>query len=759
MRKLSVLILSLVFSVTSLLAAPALPKLAEDPSITRGVLPDGLAYILVANPGVKGVADIAILQRACQTQEEVPAAFLARKCVGPGRDGFIQRKEDNLIYRFDNFPVAGGDSYVDSLLLSMIYIVDKSASRGEPAYGTTNQTLIIAGDIDRKAITSKLKLLSLFVPKSVSEAPVYNYMWEPGERLSTEVTEGEGAARIRFEYRLPAMPPETHNTVASVVSDQFADIFNTLLTSSVRRYFRLNSIQDGKVGFVRERPDTRIGDDVYILDVEVPQDKVEATVRSISSMLSKMVAKGVSRDEYDWAYRKYKYEKAASLSKPVSNREYVDKCINAVLYNASLATETEKYNFFANKDIPDTTRLRHFNRFAASLGTSSRRLTVSVDGAPSGMDADSLRSILKAGASLGCSLVDVNDSDTLGFPAPQEKKFKKPSVKKDVITGGQFYMYANGINMVYKKMATNGVFHYSWMLHGGSDTPVDLRSGNVSYLSGDSFMNLLEANGITAQVRTSAKGIAIEGRFDTYKLMLFLKSMQMLFEAHPEFGSPSAGLLVLVGDRTEYSVEKIFQVMVGNFKTDGPARANTQCNDVWELDRKDGSILYQSIYQVDFLYSAENMMTARVAKMVVEDALIDVFVGTGCCAEVRGAFVTSPRDMYTLDIKVCHVDGMEMTITESAARTKVKDVLAELSRNPYSKEKIAIAKTLLSGSIAKAQATPEYWLTAARMRFAESKDMVSKYADKVNQVTPEKVCSLIKTIAADGPDELFKSAE
>ena len=42
------------------------------------------------------------------------------------------------------------------------------------------------------------------------------------------------------------------------------------------------------------------------------------------------------------------------------------------------------------------------------------------------------------------------------------------------------------------------------------------------------------------------------------------------------------------------------------------------------------------------------------------------------------------------------------------------------------------------------------------MRFTESKDMVSAYADKLARVTPENVRALLSAVVQDGPDELFK---
>lgn len=783
MRQFVVFISLFVLSVLPGFAEEPLPKLPEDPAVSRGVLPNGISYILVANPAVRGVADVALLQRACQTEEELPESFLARKCVAPGRKGYVQRREDNLIYRFDNLPVAGGDNYTDSLLFKLMDLAGRSAQRGEPRYGTTGQTIIIAGDIDKGAIAYKLRLFSFMVPHIVSAAQPLQYSWEPGETLSVEVVPAEAdsvavpvddaipgpseasptashtlpapMSRISFEYRLPAMPRENNNSVATVVSDQFAEIFRTMLTSSTRRYLSLNGIMWKDMDFRMELSDTRLGDDVYAFTLEVPRDKVDPAVAAITSMLSRLVHNGVTAQEHGWAYDKFMFDRAAHAHDLLSNDDYVEKCIDAVLYNASLATEAEKFRFFSTKVLSDDLKLRHFNLFGASLGSEDRKLTVRVERAPREMDADSLRRILLKGQDLGCSLVTVNMSDTLSFATPLPK-YKRPSIKKDVITGGQLYKYENGLKVVYKQMATNGIFHYSWLIPGGSDHRIDLRGSDVGLLSGDAFLNLLDANGITAEVVTSSKGIRIEGRFASARLLLFMKAMQQIFASHPEFGSPADGILILVGDRTQYSLEKLLLGMAGTFDTSVPSRKKETVNDVWNLDRRDTTILYESIYAVDYLYSAENMMVSRIARAVVKDALVNAFSGTGCWVDVRSAFMTSPRDMLVLDIKICSIEGRTPELSGAAAKTLVRETLNALASAPYPGDRVELAKTLLRGAIEKSQQTPQYWLTAARMRFTESKDMVSAYADKLARVTPENVRALLSAVVQDGPDELFK---
>ena len=44
-------------------SAADLPKMANDKAVTKGKLPNGMSYYIVANPSVKGMADFALVQK------------------------------------------------------------------------------------------------------------------------------------------------------------------------------------------------------------------------------------------------------------------------------------------------------------------------------------------------------------------------------------------------------------------------------------------------------------------------------------------------------------------------------------------------------------------------------------------------------------------------------------------------------------------------------------------------------------------------
>jgi len=753
MRRLfySILVLLLFFQVGVLSAAEPLPKLPEDSSIAKGTLPNGVSYMLVTNKSVKGVADIAILQRACQTSIDVPEGLLARMGVGPGREGYSRSFEGNMLYSFRDCPFVVGDSCVDSLLFASMKIIGEASALGDPAYGTTNQTLIIAGDIDKASLQSKLKMLSMWVPLHTGVKSQPEYVWEPSDAPVFEVSENGPASTIRFEYKVPASPIADNSTVVAVMAKQFHFILKTVVTTAIGHALCAEGIPYSDIDCVAICSDVHLGDDVFSVSLTVAPEDVSAATEIAASVLKKIAHEDITVDEYAWAYRKMSYDDWARAHVPMGNAAYVTKCVNSVLYNASLATKKSEVEFYRSRVLEQDVRTTLFNKFTTGLAEDGN-LRVSVSGAPLGLTADSLAALV-LNAERPVSFIDVNISDTLGFAAPQDKKSSIPSAKKDALTGGNTWTYSNGVNVLYKNMPTDGIIYFSWVLRGGEEVAPTLVEKSISQFHGEDFINLLNANGITMDIVAHSQDICITGRAASERLQLLLRAFQMVFEAMPELGSPKGGQLIMVGDRTLYSVQKAFQSYTLGFNSLHAARQKKTVEKPLAIDKEDESVVYQTLLSGDYLYSSENYMVAAVAGEVLEDALIAALSGTGYYATVQGRFLVSPRDMYSTLVTVRKVDGAQQTLSAAALRNLVRSTLSDLSKHPYQQSKIVAAKKIVTGGFAKAQETPKYWLDIARIRFAESKDLATKYSDKVNLVTADKVRELFAAITESGTIE------
>ncbi|MCQ2145186.1 MAG: hypothetical protein MJY72_05560 [Bacteroidales bacterium] len=745
-KKISVIFL-LTLVVWDLFAQADLPRLADDPAVSRGTLPSGIGYVLVTNQSVKGLADITILQRACQTEIELPTNLLASLGIGPGKDGYLRRVDNGIRYDFRDCPFINGASCVDSLL-SAAFRIMKSVAESEPSCGTTGQTIIIAGDIDKKSLQSKILMLSDSISLHQGATSQTGYRWDRIEEGVFVASDGGDLARLMFTYHLPASALESNNTVVNVMADQFEYVLGIILESSVKRELRLAGISCSNLEYAALRSDAHLGDDLYTLSLEVGKDDAEAAVGIVASVLDSVVGGNVTLAQYEWAYRKMVADEWARAHEAMSNAEYVDRCVNAVLYNASLATRKSEVEFYRTRAQTDEERLGFFNMFTASLSDEGY-LEVVLDGAPQGLDSEKLRSLVRDNGRVG-RIMDLNYADTLGFPSLQKRKIKDPVMKKDILTGGNSWTYSNGLNIIYRKMQTDGLFYFSWLLRGAEEKTPSIREMAVGQYPGDYFLNLLAANGIEMEFRGSSKGISLEGRADATRLQLLFKSLQLVFASMPELGAPSGGPLVLIGDRTDYSVQKTISQLVGGFDMSSPERPRKSIPVPVELDTEDETIAFQALYSCDFFLSGDNFMAADIAERLLSKALVEALDGSGYHAQVEGRFVTEPKDRYALHIKVRAVDGMAQTESLQRVRTLVRGVMSDMARKDVPAARLDVEKKLLSGSIALAQKTPGYWTDAVRVRFLESRDMVTKYADKIAQVSPAKLRELFANLQVGG---------
>jgi len=746
MRRVRYIIISILLLLPSVLlfSRESLPKLPDDSAISRGTLPNGVSYFFVKNQAPKGVLDIALLQRACQNTVAVPSAFLARNGVAPGKKGYVEQYEGNTVYRFRDIQSSIGEANLDSLYYLIFRMIEASAEAGEPQYGTTDQTLIVSGDIDKATLLTKLKMLAMIVPLQEGPQLSYEYIWNPEDRFALSIEEDNitELSTIRFSYRTPALPRDLNNTVVPVVSAQMDRVFGTVLEGAMRRSFRNEGLHLKSVKTSYERGDTREGDNTYFVEVTVPFDEQDAAVETAHCVFKTVETTEISVDQFKWANNKVTQEHWVNAQKPVSNEEYVNRCLNSILYNASLATDISKVSFFRKRDLPDTARVHHYNRFARSLVGATEAL-------------DSIDVLEDTTMLTKVRLMSVNMADTLGFVEPQKKKTKVKSYKADGITGGNFLNFANGFTLLYKQMPTNGIVYFSWILKGGDPVaPID--NGNVGALTADSFLALAAASGIHMEIKTTTRDVRIEGSAPSGKQLLLAKTLITLYQSRPELGCTKNSLLVMVGDRTEYSVQKYWQMYVGGFDMTVPNRKRTIQEETWRLQPEHGDVLYSRLLSLEYPMSSENYMIAHVAVKALENELTKSLDGTGLYATVDSGFATSSTDKFNIYIRIRAIEGQTDVPSASQIRNITRGALSRLAKEDVNKTVFNGFKTAVINEMSLEQSVPTYWLEAARLRFTESKDFTSKYKDKVSTITPASVKKMYASMIELGTVEYLK---
>jgi hypothetical protein len=140
-RQIFTLLTLLLFSIT--VPAQDIPVLPDDPSVLKGVMPNGMSYYLISNAGVAGVADFALVQRTGRKtapdsiasrsveaareslaylprlKDSSPHSYLSRHGVAPGNEGYVKVTDDATIFRFRDVTLSGTEVLDSTILVLM----------------------------------------------------------------------------------------------------------------------------------------------------------------------------------------------------------------------------------------------------------------------------------------------------------------------------------------------------------------------------------------------------------------------------------------------------------------------------------------------------------------------------------------------------------------------------------------------------------------------------------------------------------------
>lgn len=533
-RLLSAFFMLLAFS-HFLPAQDRIPSLKADPALQRGVLPNGITYYIASNPSVKGVADVAILQRACQNEIKVRSdygftggrslgSFLAGKGVAPSSEGYVKRLGDNVLYHFSNIPVAGGDTVVDSLLLAAFRIVEKS-SEEESFLGTSNQILIIAGDVDKAAFVSKMKMLSLIVPTSKAQLEGVSNVMESSSGISCNVNQAPSAvATVSIEYRMPILPESMRGTVILHINRELASMLETITDASLRKILCERMIPFSSLSVNSDMRTMFDGYDSFVVTADVASENVKPFTEAVSDVMRKISEGGVSFQQYRYINGRRILAERQSAASRESNAEYVEKCVSHILCGTDLSSLADRSKIFMVKEISDTSRLRMMNRFFTNLPKSSA-VFINCRGNLAATPSDSLIAAFRGAADRGHDIVlaGVNLADTLDFAEQAEKPARPMKTKTEPISGGKQWTYQSGMNVIYKKMETGGLMHFSLTFRGGASIADSLRAYespflddifpliDVGPLRGDAFQRLMSACGVQLTCRINDSDLTVSG--------------------------------------------------------------------------------------------------------------------------------------------------------------------------------------------------------------------------------------------------------
>lgn len=384
-------------------------------------------------------------------------------------------------------------------------------------------------------------MLSLLVTRGSHSEQTKEYVWSGSEKAEYKniPSKTKGLSSVSAEYAYPRTPTKNMNTVQPFVSQKFAMELGIILKKRIIKALRKAEIpfSDIKYSYVSSKDGS--GDEKFRIEIITSDKWVTEAAGVLSSTLAAIDAYGTAPEEY----RDAQTELVMNLQRnytgdKLSNAGYVDQCISSYLYGSSLASASTTMDFFLTKNIQDDLGARLFNNFVSALLDKSKDLTVETQ-------SDSLLGLkirdrfVDSWMAEQPELYKVNYGDTLKLKKSQSK-IKLKSMMAEPLSGGQVWMFDNGLKVIFKNTPKTGTFHYMWLLKGGYSLVPGLKPGEGAYVSDMmklydlpgmtcySFADMLSANGISMKGEVTMSDLRVSGAAPSSKLALLLRALNSL---------------------------------------------------------------------------------------------------------------------------------------------------------------------------------------------------------------------------------------
>ena len=552
----------LFFSVFS--HAADLPKLPSDPAIVKGVLANGLTYYIVSNPTSKGKADFALVQRTGKTTSSdiqavdlakdvlahvptvgfgiSPQKFFSSNGVKPAAYGFVKTDDASTVYRFSDMLLSHNSNSLDSALVVLVGMVDKLAKKEKDGkwYSTADNALIIAGDVDSKAVASKLVMLSYLTPVFESQ-PRNQYAWTGSDNPSYEikVVPSSGLSEVRTMWKAPRVPDKYAGTLQPYIQKMYIAQLGDIAVSRIKSAFHDLQIPYASVSYRHSSSSDVSGDERFILKTVVGPESMEKALEVVAQTMSALETYGASKEELEISRNRYIDKLRSRIARPVkSNADYVDLCTNAFLFGIQIVNKPDVLRAYTSYSMETEKEQALFKDIADALLDPRENLTIqcTVPAEYAYSKAQELFETAWASGKQMSALPVIEVSDTL-FTVLTAPKISVKSPKKDPMSGGVVWTFSNGFKVVYRRMDTAGRLYWSMGLGAGYSSIPDLEKGegafvadvfrmyDIAGMKGEEFRNFLELNDIEMNVRVGLSSSFISGTAHKDDLNLLLRTL------------------------------------------------------------------------------------------------------------------------------------------------------------------------------------------------------------------------------------------
>ena len=724
-------------------AGSGLAQLSKDPTVTVGKLPNGMACYFDVNKSGDGMISLSLVQRYSllvpreQLVEQSRRHFtdagfgstgiegiLARNNVHPGPDGYIIAREGSVEYRFSGISTARADVALDSLLFSVFRIARMAAECGTPS---KDQAVIVAGDFDRAALSTKMNLLSLMVADVQGETIQPEYQWKPEKYKDGIRSSGGRPARISLKWHGARLPDSYLGTVLPLVSRKMNGEFGHILKGRLYPVLRSDGI-DARIQYEYQGSTDVSTDECSKLTV-LCEEKDTAKIRPIVQReLDRLATYGVDDIEYAYARDSYMFawQRKVAAADP-SDTECVAKCKAAFLYGSTLASDADQMRFLY-RNVPDTTQARLFNEWMIPKLLQYNKIDRTLSPIPP----------MLARADIASRVRCYCDTSV---------PFKAPKDAVEYVSGGQICTFPNGVNFAYKKLDNcGGMIYYAYAAKGGREWAVRDNLLQIEGVDMQEWANYLGSMGITMGVTMDVTNVILRGKAPKKHLDDLLAAIVAITKQEANrkvFDASCYKLLTLVGDIEYPSLKKKLCSYMPAFGYGSPWKsAEAYHQDSRHRELPDDVIAKHLTLSLDL--STENYALSEVCRYVLSEAMAREFEGCALSYVQEQSFAGFPTWSFniTYGVKRCALDGFALTeqyLDEAEIRRRLNNILKTLATTEIPQSQLQVCRQMACNAYASYSKTPEYYLRVICQRYLDNRNIYARYTSAVARVSSSAV--------------------
>ncbi len=711
------------------------------------------------------------------------------------QDEMLDLREDAVIYRFGRLAVS--DELMDSVLLMIFDMVEEKGTGGRGT-SVTDYAIVVSGDVDKDAMLTRLRHFSMMVPVRSSDA-VTRQAYTPASSGEVEfvLTEQPTAdlTGISLIYKIPRVPEEYMGTTVPFVAEYMGNMLCSVLETRIHAGLKAAGLPVTGLSCRYVGSAAQAGDEEVEIRMETAAEYLDDVLSVLSSALASADEAALSTRDFPSFRKEYLFGLyAKSVAPTVSNEENIGRCVSSFLYGTALPDRKERLTGLIKGRVADTTHVRLFNTYASGVLSSSHNVSIRLKGnIPLGEEELKHRFLSSWKSETG--LKTGRSQDSLVSAKALADKLKLSSSRKENASKGVLWTFDNGMKVIYKRMTTNSLFRYDLKLRGGrrelegmtAEETAGLASVlscyNVGGMDGDAFRRHCSSSDFTMDIDVSRMGMDISGLASYASLPMLFEALIALAnerEESPEsyrylalcerlkpgmktvfdeelpakaakyfdecFSRMNEGVLIIVGDMEETAMRKLLQTQLMYFHTGAasPRRIRVPYRQADALSSCDSVDVNLS---APMAFTADNYVLASLARVVLEDALNQALCGKGAAAAVSFEFVDLPQERLELmiSLKEMNLDRLpsdERRISAGEMGEIVDGVLARLSSVSLSGNSLDAYKSMLKNDVSSCRQKEEYWISVIATRFFRGKDLNSRYEEKTDALTAERLRSL-----------------